>query len=42
MELYENYFKENYLIKTKQQMADELNLTYHQIEYYLRKLKLRK
>ena len=42
MELYENYFKENYLIKTKQQMANELNLTYYQIEYYLRKLKLRK
>lgn len=42
MELYENYFKENYLIKTKQQMANELDLTYYQIEYYLRKLKLRR
>lgn len=42
MELYENYFKENYLIKTKKQMADELNLTYHQVDCRLRKLNLRK
>lgn len=42
MEQYENYFKENYLIKTKQQMANELNLTYHQVDCRLRKLKLRR
>lgn len=42
MELYENYLKENYLKKTKQQMADELNLTYHQIDCRLRKLNLRR
>lgn len=40
MELYEDYLKENYLIKTKKQMAQELNLTYHQIDVRLRKLKL--
>lgn len=42
MELYENYFKENYLKKTKTQMAKELNLTYYQVERKLRKLNLRK
>lgn len=42
MELYEDYFKENYLKKTKKQMAKELNLTYHQIDCRLRKLNLRK
>lgn len=36
------YLKENYLIKTKQEMASELNMSYYQIEYYLRKYNLKK
>lgn len=36
------YLKENYLIKTKKEMAEELNMSYHQVDYYLRKYKLKK
>lgn len=36
------YLKDNYLIKTKKEMAKELNMSYHQVDYYLRKYKLKK
>lgn len=42
MEHYENYFKTNYLIKTKKEMANELNITFNQVEYWLRKFNLKK
>ena len=38
----ERYLKENYLIKTKKELASATGLTYYQVEYYLRKLKLTK
>lgn len=40
MEQREKYFKENYLIKTKKEMATELDISYYQVEHALRKLKL--
>lgn len=40
MELFEKYLRENYLIKTKKQMAKELNITYNQVDVRLRKLNL--
>ena len=36
------YLKENYLIKAKKEMASELNMSYNQIDYYLRKYNLKK
>lgn len=38
----EKYLRENYLNKTKKELAKELNLTYYQVEFQLRRLQLTK
>lgn len=40
MEHIVKYLKENYLIKTNKELSDDLNITYQQVCYLLRKLKL--
>ena len=42
MEHVKLYLEKNYLIKTKKEMANELNMTFHQIDYYLKKYNLKK